>query len=279
MRRNPPVPLSLLQQAPFCPRLQPVGERVLPFSYLARFSAASRRGFSQVFIPCVAALFFFAWCGLAVSEPAKDLTTSTQPSYQTLSPEATSRFLDDVATTLGGIRTLRTSFIQEREIPLFLDTLKAKGVCYFQAPDRIRWELTEPYVSLLIHNTNKAAKFDMVEGNLRKMRPGAEDALREILGQIMSWIRGDFKSAREAYNLSLLKGPDYRLVLKPRAKGLGEIIQSVELSIHPKTLHVTAVTIREPEGGRITIRFKEGTINAPLEQALFDLDHPKYPAR
>jgi hypothetical protein len=94
----------------------------------------------------------------------------------------------------------------------------------------------------------------------------------------MSWIRGDFKSAREAYNLSLLKGPDYRLVLKPRAKGLGEIIHSVELSIHPKTLHVTAVTIREPEGGCITIRFKEERINAPLEQALFDLNHPKYPA-
>ena len=277
-----------------------MGERFLPFSYLARFSAASRKGFSRSLLSCVAALFFFAWCGRAVSEPPKDLTTSTQstpstpsspstqsapstqstlPSYQPLSPEDTSRFLDDVATTLGGVRTLRTSFVQEREIPLFLDTLKAKGVCYFQAPDKIRWELTEPYVSLLIHNTNKAAKFDMVEGSLRKMRPGAEDALREILGQIMSWIRGDFKSAREAYNLSLLKGPDYRLVLKPRAKGLGEIIQSVELSIHPKTLHVTAVTIREPEGGRITIRFKEGTINAPLEQALFDLDHPKYPAR
>jgi outer membrane lipoprotein-sorting protein len=215
--------------------------------------------------------------GTSTPAHSTSLTSSTLETRKALNSDETTRFLNDMATTLGGIRTLRVAFVQEREVPLFLDTLKAKGTCWFEAPDKIRWELTEPYVSILIHNTNKAAKFDKAEGGLRKMRPGAEDVLREVLAQIMSWIRGDFRAAREAYDLSVLQGSDYRLVLKPRTKGLAKIIEAIELTIDPKSLHVSAVTIREPEGGSIAIRFGKETLNAPMDKALFDLDHPKYP--
>ena len=197
-----------------------------------------------------------------------------QAPYRELTTEQSENFLKAVAETLKSVRSLRAVFVQERHLALFVEPLVARGECSFERPDRLRWELTEPYVSLLILEGRGVAKFDRMEGRPRKLELGGADLLREVLGQITDWMQGDFSKSHETYELKLEQGADYRLTLKPRSKELLKLIRAVELSIHPETHRVTQVVIREPGQDFLSIRFEQERLNLEFEPLTFDLKRP-----
>ncbi|MBI4879583.1 MAG: outer membrane lipoprotein carrier protein LolA [Planctomycetes bacterium] len=196
------------------------------------------------------------------------------PLWSPLTPEEEDAFLKKMAETLREMQTLRAEFVQERHIALFLAPLEAKGVCCFAKPASLRWELTEPYVSILILKEGKVAKFDLVEGKLRRMSLGAEDLLREVLGQIVEWIKGDFSRARELYDLEFQKGEGFRVVMQPRSAELKKAITAVELTIDAATCRATKVVVREPGEDFLEIRFSKDEVNVRLDEKLFDLEEP-----
>jgi len=199
------------------------------------------------------------------------------PVFRSLASEERQAFLDRMKETLATITTLEADFVQERHISLFKEPLVARGVCYYQTPGTLRWELTEPYVSILVLKDGKVAKFDRVDGRLRKMNPGTEDLLREVLGQIVEWIKGDFSHAEEMYRLEFQKASDYRIVMKPRSPELRKLIAAIELTIDSKTYRATRVVIREPGEDFLEIRFEAEKLGEKLEPALFDLESPALP--
>ncbi len=179
---------------------------------------------------------------------------------------------------LAPIQTLQARFIQERRVSIFVDTLVTTGVCLFEPPKRLRWELTAPYVSVLIHSPDGVSKFDEEEGQLRKMQLGGEEILTQVLGQIVEWMRGDFGRAREAYLIEVRHtGESNLLTLRPRSEKLREVLQTIELTVNPANYHVTQVMIRETAEDSVQIRFIQEKINEPLPEKAFDLKKPLWP--
>ena len=222
-------------------------------------------------------LSLLAGIGVSSRSLAEEETSPTAAAYRPLSVEERDEFLRSMARSLESVRSMRADFVQERRLSLFLDTLTAKGICCFERPNKLRWELSEPYVTVLIYNGKKVAKFDRVDGRFRRMNLGAEDLLREVLGQVIGWIKGDFKDAKELYEIRLLKGSDYRLVLRPRSKDLRKMIEAVELSIDPASLRVRCVTVREPQDDCLEIRFLKEQLNPPFDPGTFDPKDPLLP--
>lgn len=185
--------------------------------------------------------------------------------------------LQKMSNNLQSIKTLRAGFVQERHLSMFLDVLSAKGTLYFEIPDRLRWELTEPYTSVLVFNGGYVAKFNLENGRLQKMKLGMEDLLQEVLKQIISIMHGDFKKVRDVYSISLMHGKEYKLIMKPVSAGMSKVIKSLELSIDQASNHVTKINIREPQGDYIEIRFSGEEENASFDKRLFDLNNPLPP--
>ncbi len=211
---------------------------------------------------------------LGTTGSAQQADTAAGVPYVAQAEEERDRFLEAMGTALKSIRSLRAEFVQERHVSLFLEPLSAKGICSFERPDRLRWELLEPYVSILILDARNVAKFDVVEGKLRRLELGAADLLREVLGQIAGWIRGDFSQADDVYELRLEKGSDYRLIMQPRSAEMRKMIRAVELSINPATHRVTQVVIREPGEDYLESRFVEEELNVTFQERVFDLKNP-----
>ncbi len=179
---------------------------------------------------------------------------------------------------LAPIRTLQTEFVQERRVSMFVDTLVTTGVCLFEPPKRLRWELTAPYVSILVHGPDGVSKFDEEEGHLRKMNLGGEEILTQVLGQVMDWMRGDFARAREAYEIEVRPtGASRLLTLRPRSEKLRQMLQAIELTVNPANYHVTQVVIRETAEDSVRIRFVREKINEPIADNAFDLKKPIWP--
>jgi outer membrane lipoprotein-sorting protein len=203
---------------------------------------------------------------------------STEVSAQPLGEAETQVFLETMRQALAPIRTLQAEFVQERRVSMFVDTLVTTGVCLFEPPRRLRWELTAPYVSVLVHSAEGVSKFDEEEGHLRKMNLGGEEILTQVLGQVVDWMRGDFARAREAYVMEVRPAGTSRLLtLRPRSEKLRQMLLAIELTVNPENYHVTQVTIRETSEDSVQIRFVREKINEAIPENAFDLKKPLWP--
>lgn len=201
-----------------------------------------------------------------------DERSSPVPATKELSPEDTEHFLGRVRRKLGTLESLRADFIQERFMAAFVDTLTAKGICYFKAPDKIRWELRDPYRSALVFNKGHVAKFLYDDDRPRKLNPGSKEVMKEVLNFIAMWLRGDFEASREFFDLQVEQGEDFLVRLTPRAAGMQEMIERIELAVDGDDARIKRVTIRERRGDRIVITFVHEKRNIELEESLFALD-------
>lgn len=124
--------------------------------------------------------------------------------YTVVSDGRRAAIIKSIEESLHKINTLKADFVQERHIALFYDVLRSKGVLAFERPDKLRWELKEPYRTLMLFNKNDVSKFRVADGKIKKANFGMEDVLRGTLGQIISILKGDFGKSMEAYNFAVL---------------------------------------------------------------------------
>lgn len=202
---------------------------------------------------------------------------SSRADYVKLNETEQKEFLGSLQTSLEGIKGLAGKFTQERHLSLFADPLIAKGVCFFEYPSKLRWEIYEPYQSILIYNGRGVAKFDADEkGMLRKLNLGGSDILMEILAQITAWMKGDFSKSGDVYALSVFKGEkDNLLVLTPKSEEMLKNIKAIELSTRKDNNRISSVTIRESKEDFIKISFRDEKINPEIPAAVFDLSKPE----
>ena len=169
-------------------------------------------------------------------------------------------------------------FVQERHLALFKDVLKSTGKIYFEVPDKLRWEITDPYVSLLVSSNGQVARFTSEENRLKKMDLGNQEMFQQIIQEMTGIMRGDFQALFSQYRILLSQSMNH-LMLLPRSKDLQKSIASLEFSIESDSGKVTQVIIREPEKDFVQIQFQNTKENVKLDPAIFSLQAPTPPTR
>ena len=91
------------------------------------------------------------------------------PQLQELTADEADAFILEMANVLKTRTTMQVDFKQERHLSMFLEPLMSQGICFFKDPGQLRWEIFEPYMSLLIFNDNSVAKYDFEKGNPRRL--------------------------------------------------------------------------------------------------------------
>lgn len=194
---------------------------------------------------------------------------------QPLSFDEQNQILLTITEKLSTVNNLKAKFKQSRHMKILIDPLVSEGYCYFEKPDKLRWELNKPYQSILIYNANAVAKFDVKDGQVIKLNPGTEDLMREILKQIISWMQGDFSKVSEIYELKIFKSNIYKLVLMPKSKELMKSIQSIEMVFKKDLKNISTVKINESQEDFIKIEFSHEQNNISIDKKLFNTEKPQ----
>lgn len=216
---------------------------------------------------------YYAISLLAILVFAAMAFTSVQQE-QLLSSEEQAGVLDQFSARLKAIKSFQAEFVQDRHIQAFLDVLQTKGIIRFEAPDKLRWEVREPYVSIAILNGKKAAKYDIENGNVTRMT-GMEDFLYDVLHQISVIIRGDFQGITNSFQIKVgKKDQQYILYLQPINHDLSKNISGMQILSDARLERVQQVRIFEPQGDRIEITFSQPTEGITFDPRLFDLTQP-----
>jgi outer membrane lipoprotein-sorting protein len=155
---------------------------------------------------------------------------------------------------------------------LFNDALESRGLFAFAVPDRLRWEITQPFHSLLIMNGHEVAKYDFPDGkNPRKLQFPAANALSEVLQQIADIHQGKFGAESKNYDIKIYQGETARMTLVPKDPRMKKMISQIDIGFSKELDRVASVVIREKGGDFTRIVFEDDPRNPTLPDSLFSI--------
>ncbi len=199
-----------------------------------------------------------------------------RPSHQPpkyLPPKQRDAFLGNLERSFSTLTTLRVHFRQTRSIPVFKQPIVSEGIIAFCRPDRLHWEWTRPFPSLIVLAESQVAQFDIDNGLVRRLHPMEEGVLRTVAQNLSSWILGRFRSTSGSFSPEVTAGETPSVVLLPRGK-LGRILRSVTLEVTADRVH--RVTLISSRGEETRIEFYEEKRNVKLPAGVFSLTHPVF---
>ena len=232
------------------------------------------------FLFCMAVVFsliVISFDSAFCAEAAENYDTGT------IIPQAQlSLILSNIEENMGKIKTLKTKIIQEKKIALFSEPVFSNGILLFKSPDKIRFEYFDPFKSVLLVNENKISKYEMVNGQWKKIGSGDEKMMRVIMDHIGAWIKGRFNES-DLYTVSgqyrtVEDQISYAVLLEPKSESFKSFISGFELGINEKMDRLDYIIIKESGDDYTKLTFRDDEINTAVEDLYFTGDSRTFPA-
>src|SRR5882757_9568697 len=124
--------------------------------------------------------------------------------------------LQDLQHKMASVKTVYLEFTQERVLKLFSDPLKSDGVMLIARPDKIRWETTAPYQSILLGDQKTVAQFEFNDGKWEKLKLGFPQLLQRVMQQMALMNQGKLDALMVDYKITVATGEMTVLTMVPK---------------------------------------------------------------
>src|ERR1700742_2531180 len=124
--------------------------------------------------------------------------------------------LQDLQKKMASVKTVYLEFTQERVLKLFSEPLKSEGVMLVERPDKIRWETTAPYQTILLGDHNSVAQFEATDGKWEKLKLGFPQLLQRVMQQMSAMNQGNVNAMLSDYTVSVATNTDVVFTFVPK---------------------------------------------------------------
>lgn len=198
-------------------------------------------------------------------------------SQDSQAPEKTRTDLNAVLSRLekkmSGIRTLKTGFVQEKELAVFKQKVVLKGTIYIEKPARLAWHVNEPMKYIMVISQNVISQWDEDTNKVQKISLSKNPAFEAAIGQMREWFSGAYTPLLKEYEIMLLKENPASLKFTPRAATFaGNVIKSVTVDFRKDEQYINRIFIEEKSGDTTNLSFIDTHLNIPLEDSIWKVD-------
>ena len=188
--------------------------------------------------------------------------------YKLLSPA--SDFETKFAAASQKTTTIKSDFVQEKELSMLSEKIVSKGKFWFKRENAVRMEYTQPFQYLMIINGTKIYIKDSQKEN--KISAKSNKLFEQINKIMMNCVNGSALSSSD-FTTRIFEGDDsYLAELSPVNKNLKTLFKNINLIIAKKDYAVTKIEMYEPSGDNTTINFVNREMNVSLSDALFAIN-------
>jgi hypothetical protein len=143
-----------------------------------------------------------------------------------------------------------------------------------QQPDRIRWETTSPYESILLGNHKSVAQFERTDGEWKKLKLGFPQMLKRVMDQMVLMHQGKVDALMSDFTISVATGNVAVLTLVPKDEKVRAMLASLEVRMLPDFSATKEVIMHEAGGDFTRIIFRRERRDVTLPTATFDQSRP-----
>ena len=180
---------------------------------------------------------------------------------------------------MSSVKTVYTEFTQSRELKLFSEPLKSEGVMLVERPDKIRWETTAPYQTILLGDRNSVAQFEFNDGKWEKLKLGFPQLLQRLMQQMSAMNQGNVGTMLADYSVSVstnsaATNSEITLTFVPKDATIRGMMSSIDVKL-PLDLSTTReVVMHEPNGDLTRITFTRSKYDVVFPANTFDQAKP-----
>jgi outer membrane lipoprotein-sorting protein len=182
--------------------------------------------------------------------------------------------LEDLHRKMSALNSVYFEFTQERQLKLFAEPLKSEGVLLIGRPDKIRWETTSPFQSILMGDHETVAQFEKEDGQWKKLKLGFPQMMRRVMEQMSMMHQGKMDALTADFNVSVATGSVAVVTLVPKDQSIRSVLSSLEIHMLPDFSTTRQVVMNEPNGDLTRILFREEHRDVKLPPGTFDQNKP-----
>jgi outer membrane lipoprotein-sorting protein len=183
--------------------------------------------------------------------------------------------LQDLQRKMSSLDSVYFELTQERHLKLFTEPLKSEGFMLIERPDKIRWETTTPYQSILLGDKKSVAQFEFNDGKWEKLKLGFPQMLKRVMDQMSLMNQGKLDALTSDYAISVATNSSAAvLALVPKDKNVRETLSSLEVKMLPDFSATREVVMNEPNGDFTRIIFNREKRNVKFPPGTFNQTKP-----
>jgi outer membrane lipoprotein-sorting protein len=182
--------------------------------------------------------------------------------------------LEELHRKMSAMNSVYFEFTQERQLKLFAEPLKSEGVLVIGRPDKIRWETTSPFQSILMGDHETVAQFEKEDGQWKKLKLGFPQMMRRVMEQMSMMHQGKMDALTADFNVSVATGTVAVVTLVPKDQSIRSVLSSLEIHMLPDFSTTRQVVMNEPNGDLTRILFREEHRDVKLPPGTFDQNKP-----
>lgn len=171
-------------------------------------------------------------------------------------------------------KTVFMEFTQVRELKMFAEPLKTEGVMLIAQPDKIRWETTSPYQTIMLGEKKNVSQFEFSDGKWEKLNLGFPQALQRAMEQMSAMNQGKMSAMLGDFDITATTGAETVLTFVPKNETVRGIMAAMEIHLAPDLSATREVVMREPNGDLTRITFRAEKYNVPFPAGTFDQNKP-----
>ena len=172
--------------------------------------------------------------------------------------------------------SMQASFEQRSKTEMLLEPEVARGVFYYQAPDKVRWEYYEPTPKVVLVDGGQMTTWYRDLGRAETLRVGRQsDRILKYLGASSSLeTLMEYFALRVQWPESRGDDEPYRLKLTPRYERVAKHLDVIEVEVDRERFIPTRLHYVEAGGDETDYIFTEIEVDAAIPAERFRLDLP-----
>jgi outer membrane lipoprotein-sorting protein len=178
-----------------------------------------------------------------------------------------SKFKDQFSSASQKTQTIKSDFIQEKNLSMLSEKITSKGKFWFKKDNLVRMEYSTPFQYLMIINKNNVYVKDGNKEN--KIATSSNKLFQQINKITVDCVQGTALSNTD-FKFKIFENEKTFLVeLSPVAKNLKEYFKNINIIVDKKDYSVSKIDMIELSGDNTVINFVNKELNANIPDALF----------
>ena len=197
------------------------------------------------------------------------LTTTTWAQSEKPLTEAESQSVISALTqAAASMKTFQCGFVQEKTSSMLAEPSIAKGTMHYAAPDRMRWEYTEPYAFALVVNGEKITK--MTDGKAEMLDGKSSRMYQGMVGLIMGSASGKKLFDTSVFDVVMFDDDTFwRAEMTPKRRDMKRMFSQLVFRFDKKTKGISRVEFKDASGDLTSIRFEDIKLNEAIGEKVF----------
>ena len=175
------------------------------------------------------------------------------------------RQLTQVASTM---QSMQCRFVQEKTSSMLAEPSVAEGTMHYAAPDRMRWEYTEPYAFALVVNGEQIIK--VTDGKAETLDGKSSRMYQGMVSLIMGSASGKKLFDASIFDVALYDENEFwRAEMTPKRRDMKRMFSQLVFRFDKKTNGISRVEFRDAGGDITSIQFEEIKLNEAIDDNVF----------